>query len=174
MFGVIYRQLVCFMWLLNPSHIIACFLHNWATTLMFEQDSEILMPDVTCWNLIYHVNFPLISYIIEPKGNVYCIISINSSVTGHSNPWREDFDDLSQVTTAIEEMDRNFWHLQRSFYCLLLTPQKSVQRDGQDVPPHLRYWRDAHLFVEVTGHKGWRVGQNGTVCIYSSALRQCL
>ena len=56
----------------------------------------------------------------------YCTISTNSSVTGHSDPRREDFNDLSQVTTAIEEMDRNFRCLRHSFYCLLLTPQKFV------------------------------------------------
>ena len=94
---------------------------------------------------------------------MYCTISTNSSVTGHSDPRREDFNDLSQVTTAIEEMDRNFRCLRRTFYYLLSTPQKSVRRDGQDVTPHLRYRRDAHLFVAVTGHKGRRVGRNGTV-----------
>ena len=46
--------------------------------------------------------------------------SINSSVTGHTKPWREDLGELSQVTTVTEEMDRNFYHLQHTNCCLIL------------------------------------------------------
>jgi hypothetical protein len=44
----------------------------------------------------------------------YCTISTYSSVTGHSDLRREDFVDLSQVTTVTEEMDKNFACLRRS------------------------------------------------------------
>ena len=47
---------------------------------------------------------------------VYCTISTNSSVTGHSDPQREDLGDLSQVTTVIEEMDKKFRCLRRTNY----------------------------------------------------------
>src|SRR5882762_8777061 len=49
----------------------------------------------------------------------YCTISTNSSVTGHSNPRREDLGNLSQVTMAIKEMDRIFWCPWRINYWLL-------------------------------------------------------
>jgi hypothetical protein len=44
-------------------------------TLTFEQDGEILMLDVTCQNLIHHRNIPLISCIIEHKGDACCASS---------------------------------------------------------------------------------------------------
>ena len=80
------------LWLLTPSHkLFHCFpaliqptpfrptasslvlkLIQEIKTLTFEQDGEIQMLDVTCWNLTHHRNFPLISCIIEPKGDVCC------------------------------------------------------------------------------------------------------
>ncbi|KIM79518.1 hypothetical protein PILCRDRAFT_823438 [Piloderma croceum F 1598] len=52
-------------------------------------------------------------------------ISTNSSVTGHSDPRREDLGDLSQVTMAIEEMDRNFQRLAAHH---LLAPKNLLKR----------------------------------------------
>jgi hypothetical protein len=48
----------------------------------------------------------------------YCTISTNSSVTGHRALRREEFIDLSQVTLATEEMDRNFRRLRHCHYHL--------------------------------------------------------
>ena len=114
---------------------------------------------------------PLPAYSNVPGPTQSTLILYHFDQLFGRDPRREDFDDLSQVTTAIEEMDRNFRCLRHSFYCLLLTPQKSVRRDGQDVTPHLRYRRDAHLFVAVTGHKGRRVGRNGTVALFSQMIK---
>ena len=84
-------------WLLTPTHKFHCFpaliqpTHFRSTasslvlkliqeikTLTFEQDGEMLMLDVTCWNLTHYRNIPLISCIIEPKGDACCASSGSS------------------------------------------------------------------------------------------------
>jgi hypothetical protein len=87
----------------------------------------------------------------------YCTISTNSSVTGHSDPQREDLDDLSQVTTVIEEMDINFLRHRRTNYWL---PENLLKRcpgchTSSQVPKRCSSLRGGHRSQGVKSRSKW-------------------
>jgi len=81
--------------------------------------------------------------------------------------WIEELVLLSQLTLPFEACDTIF---------LGLLGSKSFQiwqfwREFSPVMPPDSGWRDAHLFMAVTGHKPRRVGQNGTVFLIISTVQ---
>src|ERR1700735_2005753 len=98
----------------------------------------------------------------------YCTISTNSSVTGHSDPQREDLDDLSQVTTVIEEMDINFLRHRRTNYWL---PENLLKRcpgchTSSQVPKRCSSLRGGHRSQGAKSRSKWYsscVARNGPI-----------
>ena len=100
------------------------------------------------------------------RGGWYCTISTNSSVTCHKAVRSEEFVFLSQVTPPFEDSDNWISGLLgiKSFQ------KQQFQRDFYLVMPPDGGRRVALLLMAVTGHKLWRLGQNGTVIQWISSL----